>query len=157
MTDNRDCTVRFRFANKPLLWIRASKVSPADFWLQEAPKLKWLNHVGASVLSLTHAAGGAERNWSTHGFINSDRRKGAQAAPTLERLVRLYRNMRLRDRALGRGRKAKKDKEAPPKAYPLESGDWSSCDSSDESVWDAATAPYGFGPGSSRSCPIDAM
>ena len=84
--------------------------------------------------------------------------KGAQAAPTLERLVRLYRNMRLRDRALGRGRKAQKDKEALPKAYPLESGDWSSCDSSeDESGWDAATAPYGFGPGSARSCPIDAM
>ena len=52
-----------------------------------------------------------------------------------------------------------KDKEAPPKAYPrVEGGDWSSCDSSDdESIWDAATAPYlyGFGRGSSKACPID--
>ena len=40
--------------------------------------------------------------------------------------------MRLRDRALGRGRKAQKDREAPPKAYPFEGGDWSSCDSSED-------------------------
>ena len=46
--------------SKPLLWLRASTVSPADWWLQEAPKVKWLNSVGSRVLSLTHAAGGGE-------------------------------------------------------------------------------------------------
>ena len=37
------------------------------------------------------------------------------------------------------------------KAYPLEGGDWSSCDDSeDETVWDTATASYGFGPADRR-------
>ena len=31
--------------NSQLLWVRAGRVSPADFWLQEAPKVKWLNIV----------------------------------------------------------------------------------------------------------------
>ena len=136
---------RGRFANKPLLWVRAGSVSPADFWLVEAPKVKWLNNVGASVLSLTYSAGGAERNWCSHGSIASDKRKGQQNSSTLERLLRLYRNMRLRDRALGRGCKAQKAGDEPAKAYPLETGDWSSCDESDaDSAWDAVTAPYGF-------------
>ena len=42
---------RGRFDSK-LLWIRASKVTPAEFWQVEAPKVKWLNHVGAQVLAL---------------------------------------------------------------------------------------------------------
>ena len=41
-----------RFESK-LLWVRAERVSPADFWQQEAPKVKWLNVVGETVLSLT--------------------------------------------------------------------------------------------------------
>ena len=41
---------RGRFASQ-LLWIRASKVSPATFWQVEAPKVKWLNHVGTQVLA----------------------------------------------------------------------------------------------------------
>lgn len=139
------------WANKPLLWLRASKVSPADFWLQEAPKRKYLNELGGSALSLAHAAGGAERNFQTHGLIFSDLRKSTSSA-TLERLVRLYRNMRLRDAVLARGPDAKKKEQAEPKAYPLESGNWSSCDDSDdESAWDSATAPYGFGNDDRRS------
>ena len=117
-----------RFAS-PLLWIRAAKVSPAEFWLEEAPRVKWLNRIGAEVLSLTHSAGGTERNWSTHGFIYSDLRQ-SQATSTLERNVRMHRNMRLRDHAAARGVKAKKQGE--PKAYPLEKGHWSSCDESSD-------------------------
>ena len=71
--------------------------------------MKWLNFVGSTVLSLTHAAGGCERNWSTHGLIFSDRRKSQQAA-TLERNVRMFKNMRLRDRVLARG---VKDRRSP--------------------------------------------
>ena len=93
----------------PLLWIRAMKVSPSNFWAEEAPKVKWLNWVGSQVLSLTHAAGGAERNWSTHGFIRSDLRRSL-TTERLERYVRVYRNMRLRDRALGRGVAAQKQR-----------------------------------------------
>ena len=81
------------------------------------------------MLSLTHAAGGAERNWSTHGNIFSIRRRRQKAA-TLERNVRMFRNMRLRDQAIGRGKQAKKDKE--PREYPLHKGDWSSCDESED-------------------------
>ena len=66
------------------------------------------------MLSLMHAAGGAERNWSTHGKIFADDRQ-RQTAATLERNVRMFRNMRLRDHTLSRGKQAKKDKEKEPK------------------------------------------
>ena len=91
-----------RFESK-LLWVRAERVSPADFWRQEAPKVKWLNVVGETVLSLAHSAGGAERSWSTHNNIFSDRRQ-SQLPSTLGRNVRMFCNMRLRDHVLGRGR-----------------------------------------------------
>ena len=70
--------------------------------------------LGGTVLSLMHAAGGAERNWSTHGKIFADDRQ-RQTAATLERNVRMFRNMRLRDHTLSRGKQAKKDKEKEPK------------------------------------------
>ena len=66
------------------------------------------------MLSLMHAAGGAERNWSTHGKIFADDRQ-SQTAATLQRNVRMFRNMRLRDHTLSRGKQAKKDKEKEPK------------------------------------------
>ena len=141
-----------RFANKPLLWVRASKVSPAEWWLRDAPKLKWLNEVASRVLSLNHAAGGCERNWSTHGLLNG-KLSQSQKASTLEQRTRLHRNMRLRDRIIGRGQVAKKINDGVPKAYPLEGLDWSSCDeSNDEATWDAVTAPYGFS-GSDKRAP----
>ena len=68
--------------------------------------MKWLNRIGAEVLSLTHSAGGTERNWSTHGFIYSDLRQ-SQATTTLERNVRMHRNMRLRDSRGGARREGK--------------------------------------------------
>lgn len=130
--------------------MRASKVSPADWWLRDAPKLKWLNLVGSRVLSLNHAAGGCERNWSTHCLLNS-RLRTSQKSSTLEERTRLHRNMRLRDRIVGRGRVAKKANDEGPKAYPLEGLDWSSCDESDdEAEWDAVTAPYGFSASDKR-------
>eukprot|EP00966_Prymnesium_polylepis_P212038 4911315-Prymnesium_polylepis.1 len=119
-----------RFAS-PLLWIRATKVSPADVWLEEAPKVKWLNKIGSQLLSLTHSASGTERNWSSHSFIFADRRQ-SQKPVMLERNVRMCCNMRLRDSALARGVRARKQAEDEPKGYPLQEGDWSSCDESSE-------------------------
>ena len=60
--------------------------------------------------------------------------------------MRLFRNMRLKDNILSRGVKAKKEKAKEPKAYPLEGGDWSSCDESeDESPeWLTVQASMGF-------------
>ena len=78
--------------------------------------------------SLAHGIGGAERNWSTHTFINSDLRK-SQTPKTLERAVRLQKNMRLADTIEKRGMKKIKEE---PKEYPLERGDWSSCDESED-------------------------
>ena len=53
--------------------------------------------------------------------------------------------MRLRDRVAKRGPKAQKEAQKAPKEYPLESGDWSSCDESDEdSQWDEVRATMGF-------------
>ena len=132
-----------RFAGKPLLWFRVSVVSPADWWAKEAPRLKWLNSIATRVLSLQHSAGGAERNWSSHGFINSDLRK-TQKSMTLDRLVRLYRNMRLRDRVLGRGIKARKEAAKEPKSYPLEGSSWSSCDESEDDHEAVQTAAKEF-------------
>lgn len=66
----------------------------------------------------------------------------------LERYVRVYRNMRLRDRALGRGVAAQKQRARAlkdPKEYPLHTGEWSSCDESDnEGDLDAIRATMGF-------------
>ena len=80
--------------------------------------MKWLNNIGESVGEAKQSASGAERNWSTHGFIFSDLRKSL-SAKRLERYTRLYRNMRLRDRVRQRGAKAKKAAKAEPKPYPL--------------------------------------
>ena len=62
-----------------------------------------------------------------HNNIRSDNRK-SQLPSTLERNVRMFCDMRLRDHVLGRGRQAKKDKDKEVKDYPLHKGDWSSCD-----------------------------
>ena len=40
--------------------------------------------------------------------------------------------MRLRDRVMHRGPKAKKEGEKEPKDYPLNTGDWSLCDESED-------------------------
>ena len=81
---------------------------------------------------------------STHGNIFSDNRQSMNPAQ-LERYVRTYRNMRLRDRVMSRGRKAKKQ-QAEPKAYPLEmGGGLSSCDESEDELdmlWDAIVATW---------------
>ena len=57
---------------------------------------------------------------------------GNSKSASLQRLVRLYRTLRLRDRVTNRGRAAKKENSKEPKPYPLESYDWSSCDESEE-------------------------
>ena len=98
--------------------------------------------VGSTVLSATHAAGGAERNWSTHGNIFSQDRQ-SMAPAQLERYVRTFRNMRLRDDVLHRGKKAKK--KSQPKEYPLNKGDWSSCDESEDElniIWDTVNVTF---------------
>ena len=64
---------------------------------------------------------------------------------TLQRYVRIYRNLRLRDKVRRRGGKAKREGE--PKPYPLESGEWSSCDESEEESpdgWLGVEATMGF-------------
>ena len=123
-------------------------MTPADWWLEEAPKVKWLNMVASSVLSATHAAGGDERNWSTHGHILSDNRR-SMAPAQLERYmvahVPQHAAARPADRVKSRGRSAKK-KLAEPKSYPVAKGDWSSCDESEDELsilWDAIVATWG--------------
>ena len=56
------------------------------------------------------------------------------------------RTARLRDRVRQRGAKAKKAAKAEPKPYPLEKGEWSSCDESDEDPgWEEACATVAMG------------
>eukprot|EP00966_Prymnesium_polylepis_P333968 7389374-Prymnesium_polylepis.1 len=59
---------------KKLIWIRAKQLPPHEFWLEQGRHSKWLGKIAPKLLTLAHAAGGAERNWSTHGFINSRNR-----------------------------------------------------------------------------------
>ena len=76
----------------------------------------------------------------------------------MERRTRLYRNMRLRDHLRHRGVKAKKDNDKPPKKYPLEGTDWSSCDETDDEdvgMWDAAPTAFGFAPGDGARQPMN--
>lgn len=130
-----------------LLWVRARKVAPEKFWQQEAPKVKWLNILATQALSVNHAAGGCERNFSTHTFIFSSSRQRL-AAQTLARYVKIYRNMRLRDAVANRGVAARKEIASEPKRYPLESGEWSSCDDSEPEhegeSWNEVQATMGF-------------
>ena len=53
--------------------------------------------------SLAHAAGGCERNWSAHDFLNGKRR-ASTGAETLSKEVYFYTNSRLRDQRLARGK-----------------------------------------------------
>ena len=67
---------------------------------EDAPKVKWLNILGAQLLSINHAQGSCERNLSTHGYIFSLRRQQLKVK-TLERYVRSVTrrsNARLRTR-----------------------------------------------------------
>ena len=53
----------------------------------------------------------------------------------------------LYDRAVSRGVKAKKERAREPKAYPLEKGEWSSCDETDieeDPEMELAQASMGF-------------
>ena len=63
-----------------------------------------------------------------------------QVTATLEHNVRMFRNMRLRDRAASRGLKAQHEREKEPKEYPLSKGQWSSCDESENEVELSAVA-----------------
>ena len=63
---------------------------------------------------------------------------GNSKSASLQRLVRLYRNLRLRDCVTNRGRAVKKENSKEPKQYPLETYDWSSCDESEEELSDPA-------------------
>ena len=60
--------------------------------------------------------------------------------------MRCYRNMRLRDRIAERGPNAQKERQRDPKPYPLEKGDWSSCDESEEDSmeWIGVQTTMGF-------------
>ena len=75
---------------------------------------------------------GDVRGWciTMHNCITIHRSNNL-SSQSVERYVRTYRNMRLRDRIKARGVKAEKQLSSEPKAYPLEKGDWSSCDASD--------------------------
>ena len=71
----------------------------------------------------TRAAGGAERNWSTHDFLSGKRRQRAKVS-TLDKQVYCYSNQRLLDKRLARGafKKAKRahyDEDGNEVAYPV--------------------------------------
>ena len=113
--------------SKELVWVHAKNLSPSDFWLLEGKHCKYLSWIAPKLLSLTHATGGAERNWSIHGILEHAQHN----TKTLAMRVKLYTNQRLLDNFKGRGKKAIKRKRKEPKDYPMHGEDWSSQDESD--------------------------
>ena len=64
---------------------------------------KMLQPVVVEVSQLRHAAGGCERNWSAHDFLESKRQHSTHSE-TLNKKVYFFTNSRLRDQRLGRGK-----------------------------------------------------
>ena len=56
----------------------------------------------------------------------------------------MFKNMRLRDRVLARGVKAQREVGKEPKEYPLQTGDWSSCDESSDNDVSTASVTMAF-------------
>ena len=88
---------------RPLVWAQAKFLSPAEFWKMHGGCAPLLRPVALCVLSLNHAAGGCERNWSTHDFLYGKRR-ASTAAGTLSKEVYYYTNSRLSDKRRARGK-----------------------------------------------------
>ena len=92
---------------KPLIWLQAKLMSPWEFWNMNGGHSPLLRPVALVVLKLNHAAGGCERNWSTHDFLLGKRRASTSAS-VLSKETYFYTNQRMLDQRQARGKAAKK-------------------------------------------------
>ena len=94
-----------------------------EWWSLYGGHSPLIRPLAMKLLTLGHAAGGAERNWSTHDFLSGKRRQRAKVS-TLDKQVYCYSNQRLLDKRLARGafKKAKRahyDEDGNEVAYPV--------------------------------------
>ena len=132
--------------SQQLIWVQVKSLEPAEWWSIWSSNAPLLAPIAIQILNAAHGAGGVERNLSTQGFVNSDRR-GSQKTATIARQTRLAANQKLYDKRMVRGTAHKQaaarqnakrlgmppPKRDEPKQYPLETDleDWGSCDESD--------------------------
>jgi hypothetical protein len=92
---------------KPLVWAQAKHLSPWQFWHLNGHCCPLLRPCALVVVRLNHAAGGCERNWSTHDFMLGKRR-ASTSVEVLSKECYYYTNQRMLDGRFARGKKAKK-------------------------------------------------
>ena len=101
-----------------------------EWWSLNGGHSPLLRPLAIKLLTLGHAGGGSERNWSSHDFLSGKRRTSTSTS-TLEKEVYCYTNQRLLDRRRARGKfkKMKKthhDERGNEVPYPPFCNDWSS-------------------------------
>jgi hypothetical protein len=144
INDQVKCLVEFHYFKSKsidawksqIVWMQAKFLSPAAFWTMHGGCSPLLRPVALCVLQLNHAAGGCERNWSTHDFLYGKRRHST-SSNTLSREVYYYTNSRMYDTRVARGKKklSKKRKHCTLNGEDLEYPEWADCYSSgNESV-----------------------
>lgn len=90
---------RGTFSNDDIWDAFDSYTDPGDWWHERNASSPQLRELAILALSLHPTSGGAERNWSTHGFLHSKSRNRL-TNPRIEKLVFLFQNLRVRDEIL---------------------------------------------------------
>jgi len=110
MQDQADCLLEYsKYKQKrgewaaEMAWLQVGKVPVHEWWQLHGAHAKMLQPVVVEVSQLRHAAGGCERNWSAHDFLESKRQHSTHSE-TLNKKVYFFTNSRLRDQRLGRGK-----------------------------------------------------
>ena len=80
-----------------LQWLHAMSMPGYEWWSLYGGHSPLIRPLAMKLLTLGHAAGGAERNWSTHDFLSGKRRQRAKVS-TLDKQVYCYSNQRLLDK-----------------------------------------------------------
>jgi hypothetical protein len=60
---------------QPIIWAQAKTLVPSEWWSIWGTNAPLLAPIVIQLLNAAHSAGGVERNLSTQGFVNSDRRR----------------------------------------------------------------------------------
>ena len=92
---------------KAIAWLQVYKLPMHEWWGSWGQHSPLLLPIASDMGTIDHAAGGIERNWSAHDFLNSKRRSST-SSNTLSKEVYYYTNSRLRDQRLARGKGKKR-------------------------------------------------
>ena len=76
-------------------WYSSMSMAPVDWWSQFKEEEPDLVEICVLALSIAPTTGAAERNWSAHGYIHSQKRNTLDHA-TVQKLVFVYFNIRIK-------------------------------------------------------------